>query len=58
VVGHDGESMGGMVASFMTFPEYGIVVALTSNTSYADTFTLASRIAEIFAEQGKHPAGQ
>ena len=28
VVGHDGESLGGMVASFMTFPEYGIVVSV------------------------------
>ena len=41
VVGHDGDSLGGMVASFMTFPEYGIVVAVTSNISYADTFSLA-----------------
>ena len=37
-VGHDGESLGGMVASLMTFPERGIVVAVTSNISYADTF--------------------
>ena len=28
LVGHDGESLGGMVASFMTFPEQGIVVAV------------------------------
>ena len=40
VVGHDGESLGGMVASFMTFPEHGIVVAVTSNISYADTSPL------------------
>ena len=53
VVGHDGDSLGGMVASFMTFPEYGIVVAVTSNISYADTFSLAVKIAEAFAEQGK-----
>ena len=38
MVGHDGESLGGMVASLMTFPEHGIVVAVISNTSYADTF--------------------
>ena len=36
-VGHDGEVLGGMVSSLMTFPEHGIVVAVTSNTSYADT---------------------
>ena len=56
VVGHDGESLGGMVASFMTFPEYGIVVAVTSNISYADTFSIAVKIAQAFAEQGE--AGQ
>jgi serine beta-lactamase-like protein LACTB len=56
VVGHDGDSLGGMVASFMTLPEYGIVVAVTSNTSYADTFSLALKIAQPFAEQGKRQA--
>jgi len=49
LVGHDGDSLGGMVASFMTFPEYGIVVAVTSNTSYADTYGLGVKIAEAFA---------
>ena len=49
VVGHDGDSLGGMVASFMTFPEYGIVVSVTSNISYADTFSIAVKIAEAFA---------
>ena len=56
VVGHDGESLGGMVASFMTFPEHGIVVAVTSNISYADTSSLAVKIAQAFAEQGRSPA--
>src|SRR6185369_5297744 len=27
VIGQDGDSLGGMLASLMTFPEYGIVVA-------------------------------
>ena len=49
LVGHDGESLGGMVASFMTFPKYGIVVAVTSNISYADTFSIAVKIAQAFA---------
>ena len=48
--GHDGESLGGMVASLMTFPEHGIVVCVTSNISYADTFSLAVKIAEAFAQ--------
>jgi hypothetical protein len=45
-----------MVASLMTFPERGIVVAVTSNISYADTFAIGSRIAEAFAAQGRTPA--
>ena len=48
VVGHDGELIGGMAVSFMTFPEQGIVVAVTSNISYADTFSLAVNIAQVF----------
>ncbi len=56
MVGHDGASLGGMVASLMTFRERGIVVAVTSNISYADTFSLASSIAQAFAEQGSSPA--
>lgn len=58
VVGHDGESMGGMLASFMTFPEHGIVVSVTSNISYADTYALALKIAEAFAAQKKDSAGK
>ena len=56
VIGHDGDSLGGMVTSFMTFPEHGIVVAVTSNISYADTYGVAVKIAQAFAEQGKSPA--
>jgi hypothetical protein len=48
--------MGGMVASFMTFPEHGIVVSVMSNVSYADTFSLAVSIAQAFADQGRSPA--
>ena len=40
-----------MVASFMTFLEHGIVVSVTSNISYADTYSLAVKIAEAFAER-------
>jgi CubicO group peptidase (beta-lactamase class C family) len=49
-VGHDGESLGGMVVSLMTFRERGIVVAVMSNISYADTSALALKVAEAFAE--------
>jgi hypothetical protein len=40
----------------MTFPEHGIVVSVISNISYADTFSLAVRIAQAFAEQARSPA--
>jgi CubicO group peptidase (beta-lactamase class C family) len=51
-IGHDGESLGGTVTSFMTFPEHGIVVSVTSNISYADTPAVALKIAEAFANRG------
>jgi hypothetical protein len=48
VVGHDGDSLGGMVASLMTFPEHRLVVAVISNISYADTFGVGVKIAQAF----------
>ena len=48
-IGHDGEVLGGMLASFITFPDNDIVVAVTSNTSYADTYGLAVKVAGAFA---------
>lgn len=50
-VGHDGTTMGGMVASFITFPEQGIVVAVMSNIAYADAESLAVKVAQAFAAQ-------
>jgi serine beta-lactamase-like protein LACTB len=47
-VGHDGDVLGGMASSLMTFPEHGITVAVISNISYAGTDTLAVKIAEAF----------
>jgi CubicO group peptidase (beta-lactamase class C family) len=49
-VGHSGTSLGGEVASLMTFPEHGIVVSVTSNISYAHTEAIALEIAQAFAE--------
>jgi CubicO group peptidase (beta-lactamase class C family) len=54
-VGHDGDALGGIVASLMTFRERRLVVAVISNTSYADTPAVALRIAEAFVENGKRP---
>ncbi len=53
LIGHDGDVLGGMTASFMTFPKHGIVVAVTSNTSYANTYSLGVKIAQVFVEQGR-----
>ena len=55
-VGHDGEFFIGGSTSFITFPERGLVVAVTTNISFADTAAMALKIAQAFAEQGKSPA--
>jgi CubicO group peptidase (beta-lactamase class C family) len=47
-VGHDGDSLGGMAASLMTFRDQRLVVAVTSNISYADTAGIALKIAQAF----------
>jgi len=52
IAGHDGDILGGTVASFMTFPD-GLVVAVTSNISYADTYAVGLKIAEAFAPHKK-----
>lgn len=52
MIGHDGDSLGGRVASLMTFPEHGIVIALTSNISHADTPAIGLKIAGAFLEKG------
>jgi serine beta-lactamase-like protein LACTB, mitochondrial len=56
VIGHDGDVLGGQVASLMTFDGHDLVVAVTSNTSYADTFAVGIQIAEAFVRQEEDPA--
>jgi serine beta-lactamase-like protein LACTB len=53
---HASRTLLGGSTSFMTFPERGIVVAVTTNISFAGTRSIALKIAEAFAEQGKSPA--
>jgi CubicO group peptidase (beta-lactamase class C family) len=48
-IGHDGAMLGGTVMSLMALREPGIVVAVMSNISYADTPALALKVAEAFA---------
>lgn len=49
VVGHNGDVLGGQTASLLTFPDLDIVVSIVANTSYADTFRMAVKVAEGFA---------
>lgn len=58
VAGHDGEVLGGMVASLLTFPERRIAVAVMSNISYADTFAIGSKVAEAFATEQRTDSGR
>lgn len=55
VVGHDGQTLGGTVASLLTFPGSPIVVAVLSNTSYADTYAIGLKIAEVFMAAAAAP---
>jgi serine beta-lactamase-like protein LACTB, mitochondrial len=52
-IGHDGDLLGGMATSLLILRDQGrdpgIVVSVTSNISYADTFGLASKVAQAFA---------
>jgi CubicO group peptidase (beta-lactamase class C family) len=48
-VGHDGDLLGGVTSSLLLFPEHGIAVAVTTNTSYADASGVALKVAEVFA---------
>jgi CubicO group peptidase (beta-lactamase class C family) len=56
VIGQNGDVLGGRVASLMTFEGHDLVVAVTSNISYADTFALGLKIAEAFAQRAEGPA--
>jgi serine beta-lactamase-like protein LACTB len=55
--GTKGDFIGG-TANLMTFPDPGIVMAVTTNISFADTKSIALKIAEAFAGQEKHPRGK
>jgi CubicO group peptidase (beta-lactamase class C family) len=48
-VGHDGEFFIGGSTAVITFPDRGLVVAVTTNTSFADTSSVALKTAEAFA---------
>ena len=52
---HASRTIEGASTSFLTFPERGLVVAVSSNMSFADMKTVAMGIAEIFAKRGSAP---
>lgn len=53
VVGHASRTMEGASMSFLTFPERGLVVAVSSNMSFADLRSIALAIAEAFADKSE-----
>ena len=58
LAGHASRTIEGASTSFLTFPERGLVVAVTSNISFADPKSIALRIAEAFAEKARSPTGK
>jgi CubicO group peptidase (beta-lactamase class C family) len=56
MVGHDSEFTIGGTASLTTFPDHRVVVAVMTNTSFANTSSVATRIAEAFVESRRAPA--
>lgn len=47
--GGEGELVGGRVMSLLTLPDRGVVVAVMSNVTHADTSVLAQQVAAAFA---------
>ena len=45
----DGDLVGGRVMSLLTLPDDGVVVAVMSNVTHADTSVIAQRVAAAFA---------
>ena len=48
--GYDGELLGAKVMSVVTLRERGIVVAVMSNITSADTSAVARKVADAFAK--------
>ena len=49
----NGDLAGGMVASLVTLPDSGIVVAVLSNIAHANTSALGLTIGDAFATQAR-----
>lgn len=55
MIGYDGLLRDGQVSSLMMFSDRGLVVAVTSNTSFANTTAVAAAIADAFAARLPDP---
>lgn len=55
LVFHASRTIEGASTSFMTFPERGLVVAVSSNISFADMRSVALAIAQAFVEPARNP---
>jgi CubicO group peptidase (beta-lactamase class C family) len=55
MAGHSSRTIEGASTSFLTFPERGLVVAVTANISFADTKSIALGVAETFAATSAAP---
>ena len=55
---HASRTLVGGSISFLTFPDRGLVVAVTTNIAFANTRYVALNIAEAFAEQAKRPVAK
>lgn len=51
--GYDGDLLDHRVASFIMFPETGIVVAVMTNSANAETSDIAMKVAAAFAQPGR-----
>lgn len=48
IVGHDGDVLGGQVATLMMIPGSHVTIAVLANTSYANTAAIATQVADAF----------
>jgi hypothetical protein len=55
---HASRTVVGSSVSFLTFPDRGLVVAVTTNINYASTRHIALGIAEAFENNRRRPAGK
>lgn len=55
VVGHASRTIEGASTSFLTFPDRGLVVAVTANMSFADMKSVAMGIARVFSDNQQRP---